>query len=132
MATNIDQLQIEVATKSDGAVKGLQELKKALSSLKRLGKSTELDDLATKLEKISNIRFDNLKQLNRLGDTLKQVKRLTKDVGDLKKKMSNIPDTISVGADTGSIVDAIGDIDSVSSTMDDIPAKTKPDRKSVV
>lgn len=122
MPTNIDQLQIEISTKSEGAVKGLNELKKALFSLKRLGKSPELDDLATKLEKISKIRFDNLKQINMLGETFKQVKRLTRDVKDLSNKMSNIPDTISVGADTGSINSATNAVDSVNEALAELPA----------
>ena len=121
MPTNIDQLQIEIETKSDGAVKGLRELKKALNSLKQLGKSTELDDLATKLEKISKIRFDNLKQINKLGETFKQVNRLTKDVKDLSAKMSNIPSAIGSGADTSAIGDALESIETVSSAIAGLP-----------
>ena len=101
MPTNIDQLQIEIETQSEGAVKGLKELKKALSSLKKLGNAPELDNLATKLEKISNIKFNNLKQLNALGETFKQVKRLTKEVNNLKQKMSSIPDAITTDINVG-------------------------------
>ena len=124
---DIDKLQIEVETQSEGAVKGLKELRKALSSLKRLGKSPELDDLATKLEKISKIRFDNLKQLNALGDTMKQVKRLTREVKDLSDKVSKIPDTIDVTADTDGVADAITDVEQVSDEVADIPENATVD-----
>lgn len=121
---NIDQLQIEISTKSEDAVKGLTDLKKALFSLKRLGKSTELDDLATKLEKISKIRFDNLKQINKLGETFKQVNRLTREVKDLSKKMSNIPDTLDVGAKSSGLADPLSETDPTTHTLE-VDANTK-------
>lgn len=111
--TDIDQLQIQIETQSEGAIKSLTELKKALSSLKRYGKSPELDNLATKLEKISKIRFDNLKQINMLGETFKQVKRLTKDVDNLKSSMATIGDNKGVG----------GAVESLTSGLSEIPDK---------
>ena len=118
---DIDKLQIEVETQSQGAVKGLKELKKALSSLKQLGKSPELSDLATKLEKISKIRFDNLKQLNALGDTMKQVKRLTGEVKELSGKMAKLQENMGASADTGGMKRAIADAKQVADTLSGTP-----------
>lgn len=117
MPTNIDQLQIEVTTKSNDAVIGLKELKKILQSVNRVAKSSGLDDLTTKLEKISKINFSNLKQLNGLGNTLKQVNRLTKDVKDLSDKMSKIP-APSGGSD-------VSEIDPVREPVSGVPKEIR-------
>lgn len=90
--STIDQLEIQVTTNSSQAVTSLQELRKTISSINRVAKSSGLDELATKLERISKINFSNLTQLNALGNTMRQVSKLTKDVKDLSDKMSNIPD----------------------------------------
>lgn len=133
MPTNIDQLQIEVETKSEGAIAGLKDLKKVLQSLNRIGKSSGLDDLSVKLEKISKIRFNNLKQLNALGHTLNQVNKLTKDVKDLSSKMSDIPTNVDVSANTGDMAATASSFDSTNknaTTFNKTLSKTRSAAKS--
>lgn len=124
MPTNIDQLQIEVETKSEGAIRGLNKVKSVLKTLDKISKSSGLDTVCEKLEKISTINFNNLNQLNALGNTLQQVEKLSNKVDALTSSISKVPDTIDVTADTGGVVDAIPDVEQVADAVAEIPKNT--------
>lgn len=116
-ATTIDQLQIEVETKAEGAVKGLKSLKTALQSVDKIAKSNGLDTVCQKLEKISGLDFSNLNQLNALGNTLRQVEQLSKKVDALSSSLSNGSSTMEANVDTGNIDDATHKVGEFSNAM---------------
>lgn len=119
MPTNIDQLQIEVETKSEGAIQGLKGLKEALVAIENASKSNGLDTMLTKLEKISKLNFDNLKALKNVGNI---------SGGNTKSDSGSTPTTpITVVPDTGGIDDAVDDIGRVTDAVDDIPKAPKVD-----
>lgn len=124
MPTNIDQLQIEVETKSEGAIRGLNKVKSVLKTLDKISKSSGLDTVCEKLEKISTINFSNLNQLNALGNTLQQVEKLSNKVDALTSSISKVPDTIDVTADTGGVADVIPEVEQVADAVADIPKNT--------
>lgn len=124
MPTNIDQLQIEVETKSEGAIRGLNKVKSVLKTLDKISKSSGLDTVCEKLEKISTINFSNLNQLNALGNTLQQVEKLSNKVDALTSSISKVPDTIDVTADTGGVADAIPEVEQVADAVAEIPKNT--------
>ena len=124
MPTNIDQLQIEVETKSEGAIRGLNKVKSVLKTLDKISKSSGLDTVCEKLEKISTINFSNLNQLNALGNTLQQVEKLSNKVDALTSSISKVPDTIDVTADTGGVADAIPEVEQVADAVAEIPNNT--------
>ena len=124
MPTNIDQLQIEVETKSEGAIRGLNKVKSVLKTLDKISKSSGLDTVCEKLEKISTINFSNLNQLNALGNTLQQVEKLSNKVDALTSSISKVPDTIDVTADTGGVADAIPEVKQVADAVAEIPKNT--------
>ena len=128
MPMNIDQLQIEIETKSEGAIRGLTKLKESLRAVDALGKSTGLDNVYKKLKKIASVNFSNLNQLNTMG---KNFGKVSKNVKDLTSSISQIPDNIGITTDTGSIRDAIPEIRSISDTISDIVPKTKKVQESV-
>lgn len=68
MGTTIDQLQIEIETKSDGAEKKLKSLKSTLEALDKSAKSSGLDSTCKKLEKNC---FSFIFQSRPSGKTLK-------------------------------------------------------------
>lgn len=117
MPTNIDQLQIEIETKSEGAIRGLTKLKESLRAVDDLGKSTGLDDVYKKLKKIASVNFSNLNQLNAMS---KNFGKVSENVKDLTSSISQIPDTIGITPDTGGMGDAISSVDSVKSAISDI------------
>ena len=106
----IDRLQIEVETKAEGAIKGLKGLKSALTKIDKLGNSSGIDNLYKRLQKISNLQFDNLNQLNALGDTLRKVEQLSKKVDKLSSSISKVPGSADVSVDTDGVVDATADV----------------------
>ena len=52
MSMTIDQLQIEVETNSEGAVKGLEKVKTTLQTIDKISKSSGLDTVYKKLKAI--------------------------------------------------------------------------------
>ena len=121
MSMTIDQLQIEVETNSEGAVKGLEKVKTTLQTIDKISKSSGLDTVYKKLKAISGLNFNNLKQLNKLGDTLKSVNDLTKKVDSLTSAVSKVPDTVGLTADSSEIVDATSDLDVMSQAVSETP-----------
>lgn len=121
MSTTIDQLQIEIESNSEGAVKGLSKLKSTLKAIDKIAKSSGLDTVTKKLKEISAINFSNLNSLNALGNTLNRVEELGKKVDNLTSSLSDVPDSIDITADTGGVADAISDISEVSDAVASVP-----------
>lgn len=121
MPTTIDQLQIEVETQSEGAIKNLNKLKSTLKSIDKVTKSSGLDKLTKKLKEISSINFSNLNQLNSLGKAANTIERVNKKVDNLTSSITEVPTSIDVTADTGGVVDAISDISEMSDVIDTVP-----------
>lgn len=121
MPTTIDQLQIEVETQSEGAIKGLGKLKSTLEKIDKISKSSGLDKVCKKLKEISSMNFSNLNSLNALGDTINRVEELGRKVDNLASSITEVPTSIDVTADTGGVVDAISDISEMSDVIDTVP-----------
>ena len=123
MPTTIDQLQIEIETTSDGAVKGLGKVKSMLQNIDKLAHSSGLTTVYQKLKDISNLNFSNLDKLNKLGDTLKRLDAVEKKVNSLASSINNVPDSIGTTADIVGASDAISDIHQISDEINNIPER---------
>lgn len=123
----IDQLQIEVETKADGAIQGLKKLKSTLKSLDKLGTSNGLDKVCDKLQRIANIRFDNLNKLNALGDTMRRVEQLSKKVDNLSSSLSDVPNSVDVGVDASGMTEAVNTTGQLDDAIQHIPKSTHVD-----
>lgn len=124
MAT-IDQLQIQIETNAEGAIQGLSQVRTVLETLDKVSKSTGLDVVYRKLQKISQLNFSNLQQLNTLNGATSQVGDLSNNVNDLSSSIAEVPDTIGVTADTGGVTDVVTDVEQVSDAVNSIPRQTE-------
>lgn len=121
MGTTIDQLQIEIETKSDGAEKKLKSLKSTLEALDKSAKSSGLDSTCKKLEKIASLSFSNLAPLEKLSKTTEPISDMSERIADVTSAINNIPSQIGTTIDTGGISGAVTEIESVTAAINEMP-----------
>ena len=118
MSTTIDRLQIEIESSSKSATEGLERLKSTLKSLDKISKSSGLDNVCTKLKKISAINFSNLKPLSRLGDSTHGIGKLCSKVGKLSASLGAFPKSVDVNTNGDH---AATDLNSIAESADNLP-----------
>ena len=91
-SNKIDQLEIEVVTNSEGAIKGLEDLKKSLFSLKNLG-----EDLSKKMPDISKMASVNTNN-GSIKNAKENIQKVSTALGELPTS-TNI-DITAVGAES--------------------------------
>ena len=121
MGTTIDQLQIEIETKSDGAEKKLKSLKSTLEALDKSAKSSGLDSTCKKLEKIASLSFSNLAPLEKLSKTTEPISDMSDRIADVTSAINDIPSQIGTTIDTGGISGAVTEIESATAAINDVP-----------
>ena len=121
MGTTIDQLQIEIETKSDGAEKKLKSLKSTLEALDKSAKSSGLDSTCRKLEKIASLSFSNLAPLEKLLKTTEPISDMSDRIAEVTSAINDIPSQIGTTIDTGGISGAVSEIESVTAAINDVP-----------
>ena len=121
MGTTIDQLQIEIETKSDGAEKKLKSLKSTLEALDKSAKSSGLDSTCKKLEKIASLSFSNLAPLEKLSKTTEPISDMSDRIAEVTSAINDIPSQIGTTIDTGGISGAVTEIESATAAINDVP-----------
>ena len=121
MGTTIDQLQIEIETKSDGAEKKLRSLKSTLEALDKSAKSSGLDSTCKKLEKIASLSFSNLAPLEKLSKTTEPISDMSDRIAEVTSAINDIPSQIGTTIDTGGISGAVTEIESATAAINDVP-----------
>ncbi|MBE7091741.1 MAG: hypothetical protein E7365_00965 [Clostridiales bacterium] len=121
MGTTIDQLEIEVVTQSDKASKGLDKLKETLTGIKKISKSSGLDKVCAKLEKIASLNFSNLAPLEKLSKTTGSLGEMSDKIKDVTSAIGDVPSEIGTTVDVGGISDTVSEIESATAAINDIP-----------
>ncbi len=121
MPTTIDQLQIEVETKSEKAQQGLSKLKSTLQSLNKIAQSSGLDVTCKKLEKISSLDFSNLSALSKFSQATKSLQDMGDKMQGITDSFSKVPSDIGMSVNAGGISDTVTDLQNVRQAMSDVP-----------
>lgn len=121
MPTTIDQLQIEIETKSEKANQGLNKLKSTLQSLNKVAQASGLDITCKRLEKIASMDFSNLSALTNLAKTTKPLQDMNERIRSVTDSAAKLPKNIGMSIDTSVISDTVTEMQSVASTLRDIP-----------
>lgn len=121
MPTTIDQLQIEVETKSEKAQQGLSKLKSTLQSLNKIAQSSGLDVTCKKLEKISSLDFSNLSALSKISQATKSLQDMGDKMQGITESFSKMPSDIGMSVDAGGISDTVTDLQNVRQAISDVP-----------
>lgn len=90
MPTTIDQLQIEIEAKSEGANKSLNKLKQTLESINKAAKSSGLDTTCKRLEKIASLDFSNLSSLTNLSKATEPMRKANERMQELASSMDAV------------------------------------------
>lgn len=123
MPTTIDQLQIEIETKSEKAEQGLNKLKSTLQSLNKVAQSAGLDATCKKLEKISSLDFSNLSSFSKIAQATKPLQDMQENLQSFTDSAARMQDGIGVSLDTNGISDAAEVLQTVSSDMQALPTE---------
>lgn len=102
MPTTIDQLQIEIEAKSEGANKSLNKLKQTLESINKAAKSSGLDTTCKRLEKIASLDFSNLSSLTNLSKATEPMRKANERMQELASSMdavNKMPKELSMNLD---------------------------------
>lgn len=102
MPTTIDQLQIEIEAKSEGANKSLNKLKQTLESINKAAKSSGLDTTCKRLEKIASLDFSNLSSLTNLSKATEPMRKANERIQELASSMdavNKMPKELSMDLD---------------------------------
>lgn len=121
MPTTIDQLQIEIETKSEKANQGLNKLKSTLQSLNKVAQASGLDVTCKRLEKIASMDFSNLSALTNLAKATKPLQDMNERIRSVTDSAAKLPKNIGMSIDTSGISDTVTEMQSVASTLRDIP-----------
>lgn len=123
MGTTIDQLQIEIETKSEKAERRVNALTSSLERLNKISKNSGLDKTVKKLEKIASLKFSNLNSLNKVKNTTASMKTVKARVKNVTPAISAVPDVIKTTVDSGGISDTVEKIETATSAIKNIPKK---------
>lgn len=123
MGTNIDQLQIEIETKSEGAERRVNKLTSALERLDKVSKNSGLDKTVKRLEKIASLKFSNLNSLNKVKNSTASMKTVKARVKNVTPAISSTPAEIKPNVDSGGISDTVDKIKTATSAIKNIPKK---------
>lgn len=121
MPTNIDQLQIEVETKSEKAEQGLKKLQATLQRLNKVAQSSGLDVTCKRLEKIASINFSNLSPLSKIAQATKPLQDVNKKIQNMTDSVAKMPSDLGMTVDVGGISDTVSDFNNVKQAFSDIP-----------
>lgn len=105
MPTTIDQLQIEVETKSEKAEQGLKKLQATLQRLNKVAQSSGLDVTCKRLEKIASINFSNLSPLSKIAQATKPLQDVNKKIQNMTDSVAKMPSDLGMTVDVGGISD---------------------------
>lgn len=123
MPTTIDQLQIEVETKSEKAQQGLSKLKSTLQSLNKIAQSSGLDVTCKKLEKISSLDFSNLSSLSKISQATKPLQDMNDKIQSVTDSFAKMPNDLGMSVDVGGISDTVSDLKNVKQVVSDFPSE---------
>lgn len=121
MPTTIDQLQIEVETKSEKANQGLNKLKSTLQSLNKVAQSSGLDVTCKRMEKIASMDFSNLSALSSLAKATKPLRDMNENLKSVADSATRLPKDLGISIDTSRISDTVSEIQNAASTLVDMP-----------
>lgn len=121
MPTNIDQLQIEVETKSEKAEQGLKKLQATLQRLNKVAQSSGLDVTCKRLEKIASINFSNLSPLSKIAQATKHLQNVSDKIQNLTDSVVKMPSDFGMSIDIGGIEDTVSEIQSTVHAINDVP-----------
>lgn len=121
MPTNIDQLQIEVETKSEKAEQGLKKLQATLQRLNKVAQSSGLDVTCKRLEKIASINFSNLSPLSKISQATKPLQNVSDKIQNLTDSVVKMPSDFGMSIDIGGIEDTVSEIQSTVHAINDVP-----------
>lgn len=121
MPTTIDQLQIEVETKSEKAEQGLKKLQATLQRLNKVAQSSGLDVTCKRLEKIASINFSNLSPLSKIAQATKPLQDVNKKIQNMTDSVAKMPSDLGMTVDVGGISDTVSDFNNVKQAFLDVP-----------
>lgn len=110
MPTTIDELQIEVEASASKADEKINSLTKSLEKLDKICKSSGLDKVAKKLEKIAKLNL----QSSNVSNTLKKVGENNKKVTDSLSSATNNINTPQISTNAKIVEDAIPKTETVA------------------
>ena len=121
MPTTIDQLQIEVETKSEKAEQGLRKLQATLQKLNKIAQSSGLDVTCKQLEKIASINFSNLSPLSKIAQVTKPLQDVSDKIQNITDSVVKMPSDFGMSMDIGGIEDTVSEIQSTVHAINDVP-----------